>query len=257
MAPLLNLIKNIGRFIKMVATQKKTSGTEAEQEAPLWRRYMVTLRFIDDIAGGKPASKQLISSHIQLFSNRATNPMKLSFITEGEVSEEAMEEHLERCSTVFLADAIGMYLRGYQCNAMLKDAAQRTKDTIKNKGLNNQIRDGGLHFPNRLYLRDGAVIVETPSKPENANSSIKRFQTITQPELRFECAVLNGTELTDQLFRRTWDVAQGIGLGANRHLGYGRFRVQQLEDITHDPSWAVADLLESVVIPDIVEVQEH
>ncbi len=45
--------------------------------------------------------------------------------------------------------------------------------------------------------------------------------------------------MPDTLFRQMWVVAQGGGLGANRHLGYGKFSVVNIEE-TGD--WNIADL---------------
>jgi len=132
-------------------------GTQAEQETHLWDRYEITLRFIDEIAAGRPASGDLVERHMELFRHQATNVMKLAFITEGEVTEDVMQDYIKGCSTVFPADEVGIYLRGFQANAMLKDAAQRTKDTMKKKGLGNILRDGGLHFPHKYPINARAL----------------------------------------------------------------------------------------------------
>ena len=220
------------------------ANTQAEDTKPLWRRYTVDIRFIEGIAGGLPAA-DLVDQHMRLFSHGASNPMKLSIKTDGEVTEAAMKEYLQRCSTLFPADDIGLYIRGFQFNAMLKDAGQRSKETMKAKGLGNMLRDGGLHFPHRIYMQDGAIMVERPSKPDNGPSNIKRFQVIERPRMVVECAVLNNDDLPDARFRLLWEVAQGVGLGAQRHLGYGAFRVMSLTEIPHNPTWSVAELLES------------
>ena len=73
-----------------------TKGTEAEQEIHLWERYEITLKFIDEIAAGRPASGDLVERHMELFRHQATNVMKLSFLTEGEVTEDVRAVELWR-----------------------------------------------------------------------------------------------------------------------------------------------------------------
>lgn len=213
----------------MVAATKPKDKLETEMEY-LYRRYEVSLDIQQPgIAGGVPLDKGLIANHISKFSAGVTNALKLSKKQEGEVSEEAMQKYMLSCSSGFLVDEGGIYIRGIQFNAMLKDAAQRMKATMKIKGLGNTIRDGGLLFPAKVYLGVEPTITERPVKPDNGPSNIKIFQVADGVKLSVPCAVLENGDLSDALFRQMWVVAQGIGLGANRHLGYGRFEVEVVE----------------------------
>lgn len=205
----------------------------------LYRRYTIGLQFSNGIAGGTPVNKGLVADHIARFSAGVTNALKLSKKNEGEVSEEAMQKYMTSCSSVFPLDADGIYLRGFQLNAMLKDAAQRMKATLRRQGLGNTIRDGGLLFPDRIYLGVEPSIVERPVKPDNGPANIKIFQVAEGVKLDIPCAILDNGDLPDELFRQMWIVAQGMGLGANRHLGYGRFRVV---DIKQEGDWDITDL---------------
>ena len=205
----------------------------------LYRRYEVSLDFITPIAGGTPLDTGLIASHIARFSEGVSNALKLSKKAEGEVSEEAMRKYMVSCSSGFLLDEDGIYIRGYQINAMLKDAAQRMKATMKVKGLGNTIRDGGLLFPDRIYLGVAPTIVERPVHPDGKPSNIKIFQVAEGVKLTVPCAVLENGDLPETLFGQMWTVAQGIGLGANRHLGYGRFEVSHTESMS---DWKITDL---------------
>ena len=189
----------------------------------LYRLYSVKVEFLNGIAGGTPLNKGLISEHMRLFAQGVSNPLKYAKEVEGEVTEEAMEAYLARCSSGFPVDKDGIYLRGFQLNAMLKDAAQRMKATLTRKGLSNTIRDGGVLFPDRIYLGTTPLIIERPVKPDNGPSNIKVFQVAEGVTIDLPCAVLENEDLPDKLWRQMWIVAQGIGLGANRHLGYGRF----------------------------------
>ena len=219
----------------------------------LYRRYKISLEFINGLAGGTPADPQLIAGHIAKFSAEVTNSLKLSKKVEGEVSEEAMKKYMLQCQSVFPLDQKGIYVNGYQFNAMLKDAAQRTKATIKHKGLGNTIRDGGVLFPIKVYLGVDPTIVERPVKPDYGPANIKQFQVAEHVTLSIPCAVLNNGDLDDNLWRQLWIVSQGIGLGANRHLGYGRFR---LAGIKEEGDWDIAGLWEGDTRPDMSPVPE-
>lgn len=205
----------------------------------LYRRYNVTLDFITPVAGGTPLDSGLIAGHIARFSEGVSNALKLSKKAEGEVSEEAMNKYMLSCSSGFMLDDQGIYIRGHQLNAMLKDAAQRMKATLKYKGLGNTIRDGGLLFPDRIHLGVSPTIVEKPVHPDGKSSNIKIFQVAEGVKLTLPYAVLENGDLPDQLLNQMWVVAQGVGLGANRHLGYGRFEVANIQQIA---DWNIADL---------------
>lgn len=204
--------------------------TPKGQPEYLYRRYTVSLH-IDSIAGGTPLNKGLVAGHIAKFSEGVSNDLKLSKKQSGEVTEEAMQKYMLAVSSGFLLDELqGIYIRGYQFNAMYKDAAQRMKATMKQKGLGNTIRDGGLQFPDRIYLGVPPSIVERPVKPDNGSANVSIFQTASDIDLQLPCAVLDNGDLPDELFKQVWVVAQGIGIGAHRHLGYGRFEVLGIED---------------------------
>jgi len=209
----------------------------------LYRKYTVNVKFRNGVAGGTPLTPNLITEHIRLYSQGVSNPLKYSKKVEGEVTEEAMQAYLARCSSGFPADENGIYLRGFQLNAMLKDAAQRMKETMKHKGLGNTIRDGGLLFPDKVYLGVNPFIIERPVKPDSGPSNIKVFQVAEKVEFDVPCAVLENGDLPDTLFRQMWIVAQGIGLGANRHLGYGQF----ISVVTEEKS---APILDGYPVPD-------
>ena len=215
----------LARLIKRILRMKESEGANR-----LYNRYEITLDFEGGmgIAGGTPLTVGLIAQHIRLQMLGVSNPLKASEINEGQITPEAMEEYLQRCSSGFMADENGIYLRGFQFNAMLKDAAQRMKETVKKKGLGNTIRDGGTLFPPKIYLSVDPVIIERPVKPDYGPSNIKVFQVAEPTSLTIPCAVLDNGDLHEALFRSIWIVAQGIGIGANRHLGYGQFNVASI-----------------------------
>lgn len=207
--------------------------TPKGEKAPdqyLYRRYSIDLH-IDSIAGGTPLNKGLVAGHIAKFSEGVSNDLKLSKKNVGEVTEEAMQKYMLAVSSGFLLDEQkGIYIRGYQFNALVKDAAQRMKATLKQKGLGNTIRDGGLLFPDRIYLGVEPRIVERPVKPDNGPANISIFQVAEDIDLTLPCALLDNGDMSDELFRQILMVAQGVGIGAHRHLGYGRFEVRDIRD---------------------------
>lgn len=224
---------------------KATSKTveQAEHDGKyLYRRYTVGLEFISGIAGGQPMTPGRATAYAQRFSLGVSNDLKAGKKNMGEVTEEAIAKYLLSASSGFDMDDTGIFIRGFQVNAMLKDTAQRMKATMKIKGLSNTIRDGGLLFPDKIHLNVDPHIVERPVKPDNAPANIKIFQVANGVKLVLPCAVLENGDLSDLLFRQMWVVAQGLGLGANRHLGYGRFLLQ---DIKQEGDWNIAELFQN------------
>ena len=200
----------------------------------LYRKYTVDIAFVNGLAGGRPAAPGLVADHIKLFSEGVSNALKYAKNVEGEVTEEAAAAYMMKCSAVFPVDIQGIYVGGFQLNAMLKDAAQRMKATMKTKGLGHTIRDGGVVFPRRIYLGQEPKLVERPIKPDNsAQASIKLFQVAEDVKLTIPCAVIENGDLPDQLWQQIWQVAQAIGLGAQRHLDYGAFEVTRNEQEGH------------------------
>lgn len=222
------------------ATPKPTDTEHAAQY--LYRRYTVGIEFLSGIAGGQPLNHGLVAAHIARFAEDVSNDLKLSRKNNGEVTEEAMQKYMLACSSGFNLGDRGIYIRGFQFNAMLKDAAQRIKATMKTKGLGHTLRDGGLLFPDRIYLGVDPHVVERPVKPDNGPANIKIFQVAEVPAMTVPCAVLENGDLPDDLFRQVWVVAQGMGLGANRHLGYGRFSIRSIKQ---EGDWNIADLFRS------------
>jgi|TARA_Y100000310_G_scaffold33293_1_gene31487 hypothetical protein len=208
----------------------------------LFKRFDIELEFTNGIAGGRPATAALAQAHILKFSEGVSNALKLSEKVEGVVTEEAMQEYMMNNKSVFPVDEGGIYIRGFQFNAMLKDAAQRLKETRKTQGLGKTIRDGGLHFPYKIYLGVEPNMAEEAVKPDAAPSgSIKLFQTADIVNLKVPCAVMDNGDLPVKLFNELWEVAQGMGLGSQRHLGYGQFIVNSVES---NKGWAsIAPLL--------------
>ncbi len=222
----------------------------------LYRRYRVDIQFHAlGIAGGTALDKGLVASHIARFSAEVSNVMKLSRKQDGEVTEEAMQKYMTSVSSVFPLDDNGVYIRGMQIQAMLKDAGQLTKDTLKKKGLGRTIRDGGVVFPSKIYLGVEPTIIERPVKPDNGSATIKIFQVAEGVKLSIPCAVLDNGDLDDALWKRLWTVAQNVGLGANRHLDYGKFKVT---DIRQEDNWDIIDLWSNGATPESTSpVPEH
>ena len=107
---------NLFKAIRRIMTTATTIATTPEC---LFRQYDIDIEFVNGIAGGTPLNPDLMKQHIRLFSEGVSNPLKYAMKVEGAVTEEAMEEHLKRASSGFPADEKGIFIRGFQINAML------------------------------------------------------------------------------------------------------------------------------------------
>lgn len=224
------IIKLLWRILVPAKTATKPK-TNAPIVTSLYRTYNVTIKFHNGIAAGTAPNQGLLTTHARLFSEGVSNDLKYAKKVEGEVTEEAIEEFIKRCSSIFRADEHGIYIADFQIKAMLKDAAQRTKDTLKIKSLSKTLRDGGVIFPKKIYLGVAPSVEERPVKPESGPANIKIFQVAEGVTLKIPCAVLQNGDVTDDLFKKLWFVAQDVGLGANRHLGFGEFELVAFEAI--------------------------
>ena len=223
-------------------------------EDSFYTTYRVDLEFQQPIAAGRPATPALAVKHATQFAAGVTNALKLSKKDEGDVSEEAVEQYIMHLSSIFPIDEEGIYVTGNQLTALLKDAAQSLKLTVKHKGLNRTLRDGGVIFPIRVYLGVEPTFVERPVKPDNGPANIKRFQIAESVALSIPVAVLNNGDLNEQMFRQIWRQAQSVGLGANKHLDYGKFIVS---DLREDSGWEMEDLLRGDVGAEMLNGHEE
>lgn len=203
---------------------------ETTQETA-YRRYWTDIVFQNGLAGGRPPEgTNLVETHIALFSEGVSNALKHSMKTEGAVTEEAMRKYVSGLSAVFPIDEEGIYITDNQITAMMKDAAQVMKATLKTKGLTRTVRDGGVIAPPKIHLGVSPTFVERPVKPDNGPANIKKFQVAEGVALSIPIAVLDNGDLPDKLFREIWRTAQNVGVGAQKHLGYGKFRLVGIRD---------------------------
>ena len=228
--------------------------------ARLYDRYAVTIRMRDRLVGGIPETEDLIAAHIRartghddeqtktqiaevLASRKAAKTPKAAAKADAEfaaLTEEKVEEAVEKCSNGFLADECGLYIHSRNIKAMLRESWDLAQISKKQRGA-KQVQQHGLEVKapggkhERIYFdrkrpdghEEKPIHVMTPQGPRD---SLKRNDFVSGVTLRFEIWVyrVNHNE-TRHIGEETWIAmlthAQENGLGADRSQLHGKFDV--------------------------------
>ncbi|KKL16232.1 hypothetical protein LCGC14_2497660 [marine sediment metagenome] len=198
----------------------------------LWTTYKVSIAFRNGIAGSIPLDENIARRYIDLYGEGVSNMLKLGKKREGELSEEHIDAYLRAATTVFRIDEQGPYIRDFQVRAMLRDASKMLNEVGARAGLLAfTIANGGVAMPERMHFKEEPRRAERPVAPEHKGrrkATLAVFQVIDGATLTFPVQVVKNEAISFDLFKRMWRVAQEIGLGGFRHLGYGKFDLKEL-----------------------------
>ena len=209
--------------------------------------YSVQFTFGEEgVAASLPVSNSIRADYARLLQAGASNIMKIALGNKEQISEEDILAYLEKTMAVFPVDESGFYLREVQVISMLLNAATRCKLTVLRKGARSTLTQGTCFIrPKRLHLGDGdldltpsdltapAELTERESfvpNKQTGRSAIKSFQVMTKVKpisLKFYC--LRNGDITPEDMGRLWDIAQNIGLGGCRRLGFGKFSLDEFK----------------------------
>lgn len=193
----------------------------------MYTTYSVSLKFRNGVAGSVPLDSNLVRRYIDLYGEGVSNMLKVGKAREGVVSEEAMDAFIKAATTVFRVDGQGPYLAGFQVNAMLRDSAKMAGIRGASTGLLGfSIMNGGVVPPDRIHLGKEPHLTERPIAPIDRGvrrASLAVFQIVEGAEVVFELKVIDNNEFPRERLDLIWSVAQEVGLGGFRHLGYGKF----------------------------------
>ncbi len=198
----------------------------------MYTQYQVSLKFRNGVAGSIPLDQNLVRRYIDLYGEGVSNMLKVGKAREGVVTEEAMDAFIKAATTVFRIDGEGPYLANFQINAMLRDAAKMANIRGSSTGLLAfSIMNGGIVAPERIHLGKEPHLTERPIAPIDRGvrrASLAVFQIVENAEIQFPLRVIENNELPQERLSLMWEIAQEIGLGGFRHLGYGKFDLVSL-----------------------------
>jgi len=239
------------------------SESESKPISEIYDRYTVEIAFRDKIYGGIPKDPSVM---INWLVSRAKMTKEEAKEKAAKIAEEVKSdpEALEKGVTTFKRDIDGLYIEERQVKAMLREAAQTTgllskygmRDLIAHAMFTRPDKTGKIHL-----LRDGKKIVEedgfeeralhvmTPRGPRDA---LKRGMYVEKPHVSFTLLVtkpvfkpkpkteqedpkpkkpVSPQAIEEETLHTLFQVAQEIGLGADRSQGEGKFDLIRFEAI--------------------------
>lgn len=238
-------------------------GFEAKQ---LYNRYLVKIQMRDRLVGGIPETEELIAAHIRartghddertkqqiaevLAARKAAKTPKAAIAAAASheaLTEEKVEEAVEKASNGFLADEGGLYIHARNVKAMLRESWDLAQVSKKQRG-SKQIQQHGMEVKapggqhERIYLdrkepdgfEEKPIHVMTPQGPRH---SLKRNDYVTKASLSFEIWLykVHPSEtryVSEELLKKLLVHAQENGLGADRSQLHGKFDVVGFEKI--------------------------
>lgn len=213
---------------------------------------------VTQLVGGTPADPNVAEGWLktkwaapdELIQQEIATLMVERGLTKEQATEEA---NLNRHLTGFRRDDNGLFLRGAQVKAALKEAASCAVASNKlegagwgktNKGLLNYLAEHVFVIEEKIYIRDEhGNIVQKPT------DTMQNFvHTFRGNGIKIEEFVLDGvldfTVWTDHPFTweqwgLIWTLGEFQGVGASRSQGYGRYMVTRWDpiEVAAKPSW--------------------
>lgn len=209
--------------------------------------YEGTLQVRDRIVGGVPLDVDTIRNWIR--ARMDLGDRELIELTE-QTAAELGEQLGERPSADDLLDAVArahetvngfkqiggeLVYEGRCLKAALKEAANVAFPGTKFPGKPADIRKGLMRFmEERVFVDDQYIslgVTEASGReqkpihvitPQGPRSAIKVFDYVERPQIKFTIKVLNDC-LTQEVWGKVWQVAEEIGVGADRAQSAGKF----------------------------------
>ncbi len=231
----------------------------ADLRLDLWNFFQVTVQVQNQLRGGTPKNPSIIDawlrsavkdkSRIHMLIDEAKADLGIDKMTEAE--EAALVSGLKDSSwNGFRRDPErGLFLSGYKVKAMLKESANILKDAIKITAFKKRVAEHVFVMEERVFLGvdkpDGTdecpIHVMTRQGPR---TSLKRMDYVERPRLTYHLQVLNLPLKRNTDDAQIWpsaflvpifDCAEKQGQGADRALGYGQFKVEELVALEERP----------------------
>lgn len=213
-----------------------------------WKEYECEIKILDKIYGGIPKSKEMLEGFIKGKKLPADMQEKL----EEEMGlDKSIEEGVDSSWTGFKRDEEDrLFVETRQIKAMLKEAIGEAGMTDKAHPLSFpgiKSRVAGAVFPkgqggddkSRLYLyTNGSPATEPDGFDESIGhifimgkgktGILKRKDYVLSPTIRFTLKVGN-PKIKEELLVYLLEFAQELGLGADRSMEHGKFKVTKFK----------------------------
>ena len=225
----------------------------------LWSYFRVTVQITNQLRGGTPKNPKIIDawlnaavkdeSRVHMLIADAKADLGLADLS-AEQTEALVSTLGDSSWNGFRVDSeLGLFLRGYKIKAMLKESANILRDRIHITALKQRLAERVFVMEERVFL--GAMQPDgTDENPihvitrQGPRTSLKRVDFLVRPRLTYHLQVYDEhlTRNTDkaQIWPTAYlstvlQLAQEQGQGAERSLGYGRFTVEEFEQLEGRP----------------------
>jgi len=231
-----------------------TTFTSIFNDTDLFTKYRVTIQFIDKVMGGVPQKPEIIEGWLRkkMLGNDDAELRQMMLNTLDELgmeveAEMTMEQLYEvarhaaakHAGNTFYRDEHGLYLKGHQPKAMLKEAVnilfagERWGKT--NKGPKNFLAERVFVDELRIYLGrdepDGTDLqIGHVSGPQGPRSTLTYVDYCRRPSVSFTVSSLNDCIKPEQ-WKKMLILCQKSGLGALRSMGNGQFVMKQFDKL--------------------------
>ena len=217
----------------------------------MYKQFHCELKFRDKIYGGLPKNEADLESYVKsAFKSDDTSPTD----TDLDLTEE-----LEKRTTGFRKDNVGIYIGSYQIKAMLAESASLLGITVKKRGSKQTLKEGlivqGLDAEDNI-TNEKVYFLPTTTEPhgtythagqvstaQGSRSILKRMEYIEKATIKFRLILLEnrmsddarGKGLLVSDLKLCLAHGRELGLGSHRKYESGRFNVikfKQLENAT-------------------------
>jgi len=144
--------------------------------------------------------------------------------------------------TTFKSDAKGFYIEERLIRAMLREAAQTT-GLLSKYGMRDLLAHGMFTGPDKIHLlrgndniieEDGTTVACGAGTEITEEDALKRHMYVERPRISFTMFVtkVSPQAIDEEVLHTLFQVAQEIGLGADRSQGEGKFDLTKFERLT-------------------------
>lgn len=217
-------------------------------ETEVWKRYQVVLQVTNEFMAGIPKNQDIIQTWLE--SRKPSDAAIAKRVASGEqvtpipdlvakiADEVAATDEAEKSWLGFKTDdEKGLYIEGSNVKAHLKDCSNILQKLLDMKAIRSKLADRVYVEDERVYLgkSDPDAYYEHPvhvMTMQGPRSALKRNDYVNAPRLSFVLRVLNDGVITEGLLRTVFEYGGTHGIGAERGLGYGRYTLEELTELS-------------------------
>jgi len=228
--------------IEAEATKTTFAGRPKKVKPPInkpvaiWELYSVEMHFKNRICGSVPLAKEMIKPWLE--SRRPTKPPEYARSIDEIVTEVAetvsVEEEMEKTTLGFQKDEKGLFIRGGNIRAHLKDAALQMSKVLDIQALKAKVANRVFVDDYRIYLeKDGKIVTESDGTyeqpvhvwtPQGQRSALKKIHYVEKPVMRFTLMILAVDEEVDlDIMTYLFKYGQVHGFSGERSLSEGKY----------------------------------